>query len=111
MLVCTYLPHAKAALDHTNMTAPAVESVVLVGDAFFGGVELFAIPFFLAVGLIAWRTRVLPRWLTWFTLVLALVLVIIPIGWAGVYVGLPLWTLITAVVLYRGAPVRTVPES
>jgi hypothetical protein len=113
MMVCTYLPHAKAAVDHKNMTDSAVESVVQVGDAFFAGVELFAIPFFLAVGLVAWRTRALPRWLTWITLLLALLLAIIPIGWAGVYVGLPLWTLITSIFLFRaeGAGPRSAPAT
>jgi len=84
MLMATYLPHAKAAFDHQNMTDSAVESVVLVGDAFFGGVQLFAIPFFFAVGLVARRTGALPRWLAWLSFVLALVLVIVPIGWIGI---------------------------
>jgi hypothetical protein len=101
MMLAVYLPHAQAAADHNNMSDTAIESVVHVGDAFFGGIELFAIPFFLATGLVARRTGALPRWLAWFSLVLALVLAVIPIGWLGVYVGLPVWTLITAVVLFR----------
>jgi hypothetical protein len=101
MMVAVYLPHAQAAVDHDNMSDTAIESVVHVGDAFFGGVELFAIPLLLATGLVARRTGALPRWLAWFSLVLALVLAMIPIGWLGVYLGLPLWTVITAVVLFR----------
>src|SRR5262245_53297910 len=100
MMMGLYLPQAKAASDHLNMSDTAIESVVHVGDAFFGGVELFAIPFFLATGLVARRTGALPRWLAWFSLVLAIVLVIVPIGWLAVYLGLPIWTLITAVVLF-----------
>jgi hypothetical protein len=101
MMLAVYLPHAQAAFDHDNMSDTAIESVVHVGDAFFGGVELFAIPLLLATGLVARRTGALPGWLAWFSLLLALLLAIIPIGWLGVLIGLPLWTLITAVVLYR----------
>jgi hypothetical protein len=101
MMMATYLPWAKAAFDNENMTDPAVEAVVQMGDSFFGGVELFAIPLLVGTGLVARRTGALPKWLAWFSFVLALVLAIVPIGWAGVLLGLPLWTLITAVVLYR----------
>jgi hypothetical protein len=117
MMLAVYLPHAQAAVDHDNMSDTAIESVVHVGDAFFGGVELFAIPLLLASGLVARSTGALPRWLAWFSLVLALVLAVIPIGWLGVYLGLPLWTLITAVVLFRSgsrpaapAPMVETPE-
>jgi hypothetical protein len=72
-----------------------------MGDSFFGGVELFAIPLLVGTGIVARRTGALPKWLAWFSLVLALILAIIPIGWAGVLLGLPLWTMITAIVLYR----------
>ena len=101
MMLCIYLPDAKAAVDHKDMSDTAIEAVVQMGDAFFAGVELFGIVFLLAVGLVARRTGALPGWLAWFSFVLALVLAVIPIGWAGVYVGLPLWTAITSVVLYR----------
>ena len=116
MMMATYLPHAKAAFDNENMTDTAVEAVVLVGDSFFGGVELFAIPMLVGAGLVARRTGALPGWLAWFSLGLALVLAIVPIGWAGVLLGLPLWTLTTAIVLYRigsatPQPGRAAPES
>jgi hypothetical protein len=114
MMMATFLPHAKAAFDNENMTDSAVEAVVQSGDAYFGGVELFAIPLLVGTGVVARRTGALPRWLVWFSFVLALVLAIIPIGWAGVLLGLPLWTLVTAVVLYRlggAAPAATAPDT
>jgi hypothetical protein len=101
MMMATYLPWAKAAFDNENMTDPAVEAVVQMGDSFFGGVELFAIPLLVGTGIVARRTGALPKWLAWFSFALALILAIIPIGWAGVLLGLPLWTMITAIVLYR----------
>ena len=101
----------QGCFDNENMTDTAVEAVVQMGDSFFGGVELFAIPLLVGTGLVARRTGALPKWLAWFSFVLALVLAIIPIGWAGVLLGLPLWTLITAVVLFRTEPRRATAES
>lgn len=40
------------------------------------------------------------RWFAWFSLALALILAIVPIGWLGVILGLPLWTLIASVLLW-----------
>ena len=100
-LLASYLPWAKAAFDKDNISDTSVEALVLMGDSFFGGVELFAIPLLVATAIVALRTSVLPRWLAWLSLVLAVVLAIIPIGWLGVIVGLPLWTLVASVVLYR----------
>jgi uncharacterized protein (DUF58 family) len=57
-----------------------------------------------ATALVILRYGALPRWLAWVSLVLALILAIVPIGWLGVIIGLPLWTLVTAVVLYTRAP-------
>ena len=114
MMMATYLPWAKAAFDNENMTDSAVEAVVQMGDSFFGGVELFAIVLLVATGIVVRRTGAMPRWLGWFSFVLALVLAIIPIGWAGVLFGLPLWTLVMAVILYRiggASPAATSPDT
>jgi hypothetical protein len=100
-LMALYLPHAQAAFDHANISDTSVDALVHVGDAFFSGVELFAIPLLLATGLATRRHGPLPRWFAWFCLVLALVLAIPPVGWLGVFLGLPLWTLIASVLLYR----------
>jgi hypothetical protein len=65
-----------------------------------------------ATGLLALRTRVLPRWLGWVSLVLALWLLIPPIGagaelpenpvgWTGIAAlpGIVVWAAVTAVVV------------
>jgi hypothetical protein len=63
----------------------------------------------LGAALLALRTRFLPGWWGWFSIVLAVLLVIGPIGWAALIFGLPLWTLGTTWFLLRrdraGAPV------
>ncbi len=103
-MMFTVLPHGQAALDADDTSDTSIEAMVHMGDMFFGGVEFFAIPMLVATGLVALRTGVLPRWLAWFSLVLALILVIVPIGWLGVIAGLPLWTLIVSLVLYVRRP-------
>jgi hypothetical protein len=103
-MLFTVLPHAQAAFDKNDTSDTSIDALVHMGDAFFGGVELFAIPMLAATALVIVRYGALPRWLAWVSLVLALILAIVPIGWLGVIIGLPLWTLVTAVVLYARAP-------
>ncbi|HJQ50236.1 MAG TPA: hypothetical protein VJ838_06975, partial [Gaiellaceae bacterium] len=65
-------------------------------DIFFVGAELAAILPVAAVALMAWRTRVMPRWWAAFGGLVAVVLIVGPIGWIGLIFGLPLWTLGTS---------------
>jgi hypothetical protein len=55
----------------------------------------------LGAGAIALRSTLLPKWWAWVSFLLAVVLVIGPIGWAGLIFGLPLWTLVTTYFLMR----------
>ena len=103
-LMFTYLPHAQAAFDHENTSDTGIEALVRVGDSFFGGAVLFSIPLLVAVGLAILRFGALPRWLAWFSLVLALVMAIPTLGFFGIVVGLPLWVLATSVLLFRPTP-------
>ena len=68
--------------------------------------------FFLATGLAAIRARALPVWVGWFALLLAVVALIPPIGWAVVVFGFPIWILIVSVLMWRGAePAAVEPAS
>jgi hypothetical protein len=100
-LVLTYLPHAQAAFDHANTSATSVDALVRVGDAFFFGAALFAVPMLVATGLATLRFGALPRWLGWFGLVVAVVLAVPPVAFFGIVLGLPVWTVLVAVALYR----------
>jgi hypothetical protein len=102
-LVLTYLPHAQAAFDHANTSDTSVDALVRVGDSFFFGAGLFAIPMLVATALATLRYGSLPRWLAWFGLAVAVVLAIPPVAFFGLVLGLPLWTLFVAVALYRVA--------
>jgi hypothetical protein len=53
----------------------------------------------------------LPGWLGWLAVVLAVLAVIPPVGWAVLALGLPIWTLIASWLVFRkqrGAPSGTV---
>lgn len=103
-MMFTYLPQLQAAFDRNDTSDTSIDALVHMGDAFFGGVELFAILLTLATGLATLQFRALPRWFAWFSIALALILAVPPIGWLGVLVGLPLWTLIVSVLLWRSQP-------
>ncbi|HET9116015.1 MAG TPA: hypothetical protein VFN33_07965 [Gaiellaceae bacterium] len=78
-------------------------------DLFFVAAELAAILPLAAFAIVAWRTRVVPRWWAAFAGLVALVLAAGPIGWLGLIFGVPLWTLGTSlfVLLRPGERART----
>ncbi|HEX3686019.1 MAG TPA: hypothetical protein VHU60_00420, partial [Gaiellaceae bacterium] len=65
-------------------------------DLFFVGAELAAILPLAAFTIVAWRTRIVPRWWAGFSALVAIVLIVGPIGWLGLIVGMPLWLLGTS---------------
>jgi hypothetical protein len=75
-------------------------------DIFFVGAELAAILPFAAVAVLAWRTRVLPRWWAAFSGLVAVLLIIGPIGWLGLIFGVPIWTLGTSLFVLLRSPER-----
>jgi hypothetical protein len=106
-MMFTYLPQAQAAFDKNDTSDTSIDALVHVGDAFFAGVELFAIPLLAATAVVILRFGGLPRWFAWLSLVLALIPAVPPIGWLGVIVGLPLWVLLVSVLLWRRPVVAT----
>jgi hypothetical protein len=94
------------AIDKSDIgptTAAAFHHAV---DIFFVSAELAAILPLAAVAVVAWRTRVLPRWWAGFSGFAAIVLVIGPIGWAALIFGLPIWTLGTSLFVLLSSPER-----
>jgi hypothetical protein len=75
-------------------------------DIFFVGAELAAILPLAAVAIVAWHTRVLPRWWAAFAGLVAIVLVVGPIGWLGLIFGVPLWMLGTSLFVLLGSRAR-----
>jgi len=73
-------------------------------DLFFVGAEIAAILPLTAFALVAWRTRVVPRWWAAFAGLVAVVLFAGPIGWIGLIFGVPLWTLGTSLFVLLRRP-------
>lgn len=96
------LPAAEmsGALNEDEIGPETAQALGSMDDVFFLGAELSAAVLLFATGLLAVRRRALPVWLGWASFVIALWLLIPPIGWAGLLLGVPLWVLVTSVLLY-----------
>ncbi len=79
-------------------------------NMFFVGAGFMMIPFFLGVAVVALRTGVLPKWWAIVAILIAIVLVIGPIGWDALIFATPLWLLGTGLIVGASAraPRRTV---
>ena len=78
-----------------------------LAHGFFIAAEIALALFVGAVSILALRRLVLARWLGWFGIVLAALLLIPPIGWAALLFLLPLWLIAVAVTLWRTVPAAT----
>ena len=94
------------AIDKNEIGPATAAAFHHLGDAFFVCAELAAVLVLGAVALVAWRTRVLPRWWAVFSGLVTVVLIVGPIGWIGVIFGLPLWTLGTSLFVLLRSPER-----
>jgi hypothetical protein len=101
-------PDISGALSEDDLDASAALAIHNIVGAFFVGAEYLCPVLLAATALIALRTgALLPRWLVWITLLVALVMLIAPIGWAGLVFAFPIWTLIVSYLLWRPATTRT----
>ena len=93
-------------IDKNDIT-PAIAAVFHHSvDIFFVGAELAAVLPLAAVAIVAWRTRLFPRWWAAFAGLVAIVLIAGPIGWLGLIFGVPLWTLGTSLFVLLRSPER-----
>jgi hypothetical protein len=90
-------------IDKTDITPATAATFHHAVDIFFVTAELAAILPLAVVAVFAWRTRVLPRWWAAFSGLVAVVLLIGPIGWLGLIFGVPLWTLGTSLFVLLGS--------
>jgi hypothetical protein len=109
-LLLAAAPTVQGAISEEDLSPEGAQTLVFLSDSFFGVTEFMLVPMFVAVGLLSLRTKVFPVWLGWVSLALALLLLIIPIGWAGVVFGFPLWTLVVSVLLYLRRPAPAGPS-
>jgi hypothetical protein len=102
------------AVDEADDLSPeAAEAIFHADTAFFIGAEFMAFVFLAAAGALILATRALPVWLAWLALVVALGLLIVPIGWAFLLVGVPLWVLVASVTMFLrdSRPLATTPPA
>jgi hypothetical protein len=97
------------AIDKTEIGPATAAAFHHLGDVFFVCAELAAMLPIGVVAVVAWRTRVFPRWWAAFSGLLVILLLVGPVGWIGLIFGLPIWTLGTSlfVLLRSRAPMRT----
>jgi hypothetical protein len=93
---------AAAIADDADLSGAAAEAIRVVADTFFIGAEMSAAVLLAATGAHALTTGSLPRWLAWVSLVSALGLIVLPIGWAVLLFVFPIWVLVVSYLLWRG---------
>ncbi|HZT44889.1 MAG TPA: hypothetical protein VFA24_01815 [Gaiellaceae bacterium] len=103
---------AAGALAYDNLertlTPQAAEALWVLPDGFFFASEMIAVAFMGAAAVSILRTRIFPVWYGAVTGLVAIVLIIAPIGWAALLFGIPIWTLVTSVWLFARQPRETV---
>jgi hypothetical protein len=78
----------------------AAQALGVLGDGFFIGAEAAVAVFFLAAWIAGLRTRAIPVWLAWASLVLGIAAFVPWVGWAVFIWGLPLWVLIASIWMF-----------
>ena len=84
-----------SAINKNDVTPATAGALHHLGDLFFVVAELALMAALAAFALVALRTALFPRWWAYVTLLVAVVLLIGPIGWAALIFGTPIWALVT----------------
>lgn len=98
---------AAAIADDADLSGAAAEAIRVVADTFFLGAEMSAAVLLAAIGAHALNTGSLPRWLAWISLVMAVALIILPVGWAVLLFAFPIWVLVVSYLLWSGTGAAT----
>jgi hypothetical protein len=101
MLALTGGQSTGATTDSELITPDTAIVFWRLAHGIFVAAELALAVFLGALSILALRRVVLPRWLGWFGLVVTILLLIPPIGWAALLFLLPIWLILASVVLWR----------
>jgi hypothetical protein len=103
MLIGTSTPVLAASAAADGLEPSAAQALGVVEYAFFIGAGITGAALLAATGVLAIRTAVLPTWLAWASLVIALLMLTIigPIGFIAIVILLPLWVLVVSILLWR----------
>jgi hypothetical protein len=104
---------AGALAAEERLSPDAAQAIFWMDNTFFVGAQMMALVFMAASALVVLQTRVLPVWMGWLALLVALGLLIVPIGWVFLLFGVPLWVLLASVLLFLRAssPLRAATPS
>jgi hypothetical protein len=91
------------ALNKDDIDASGAAVLHHFSDAFFVAAGYTLPVFFFAAAVLALRHVLLPEWLGWFSVLIGVVLLIGPIGWAAFIFATPIWVLIVSILLWRAA--------
>src|SRR6266566_4583145 len=92
------------ALNKNDLDASGAAVLHHFSDGFFVAAEYTLPVFFFAGAILALRYAALPKWLGWFSVLIGIVLLIGPIGWAAFIFATPIWILIVSVWLFMRTP-------
>jgi hypothetical protein len=99
------------ALNNNDFDASGASVLHHFSDGFFVAAEYTLPVFFFASAILALRYAALPKWLGWFSVLIAIVLLIGPIGWAAFIFATPIWVLIVSVWLFMRTPAGAPPPA
>jgi hypothetical protein len=92
-----------------DLDASAALAIHNIGDIFWIGLLYTAPVLLAATAVVALRTgAVLPRWLAWITLLMAIVMLVPVVGWAVISFAFPIWILLVVWLMWRPETTRTV---
>ena len=95
-----------ATTDAELLTADTATVFWRLAHGFFVAAEIALAVFLGALSILALRRLVLPRWLGWFGILITVLLLIPPVGWAALLFLLPIWLIAASVILWRREPLR-----
>jgi hypothetical protein len=98
--------HDRGPVDggDNRCAAPSADTAIVfwrLAHGFFVAAEVALAVFLGALSILALRRVVLPRWLGWFGVVVTVLLLIPPIGWAALLFLLPVWLIAASLILWR----------
>ncbi|HEY7019414.1 MAG TPA: hypothetical protein VH297_13190 [Gaiellaceae bacterium] len=96
------------AMDNKNLDASGAAVLHHSTDGFFIASEYTLSVLFFASAVLMLRYAAFAKWLGWVSLLIGIVLLIGPIGWAAFLFLTPIWTLIVSFTLWRGSAQPTV---
>jgi hypothetical protein len=101
MLALTAGQSTGATTDKELVTPDAAIVFWRLAHGVFAAAEIALALFVAALSIVALRRYALSRWLGWFGIVIAVVLLIPPLGWLALLFLLPLWLILLSLTLWR----------